>query len=72
MGDGRTDDYVCVLRAVTLADSLTADGCPFDHEFLGRVSTRTEPSMRQQPRRLRHHLEAARDDRVGVRGSTVE
>jgi len=40
MGDGRTYDYVCALRAVTSTDGMTADYYPYDHEFLGRVSTR--------------------------------
>jgi len=40
MGDGRTYDYVCALRAVTSTDGMTADYYPFEHEFLGRVSTR--------------------------------
>jgi len=40
MGDGRTYDYVCALRAVTSTDGMTADYYPFDHEFLGKVSTR--------------------------------
>ncbi|MCB1784390.1 MAG: glutamine-hydrolyzing GMP synthase [Alphaproteobacteria bacterium] len=40
MGDDRTYDYVCALRAVTSTDGMTADYYPFDHEFLGRVSTR--------------------------------
>src|SRR5690606_41579251 len=40
MGDGRSYDYVCALRAVTSTDGMTADYYPFDHEFLGRVSTR--------------------------------
>lgn len=40
MGDKRTYDYVCALRAVTSTDGMTADYYPFDHEFLGRVSTR--------------------------------
>lgn len=40
MGDGRTYDYVCALRAVTSTDGMTADYYPFDHSFLGRVSTR--------------------------------
>ncbi|MGQ0527994.1 MAG: glutamine-hydrolyzing GMP synthase [Alphaproteobacteria bacterium] len=40
MGDGRTYDYVCALRAVTSTDGMTADYFPFDHQFLGRVSTR--------------------------------
>ncbi len=40
MGDARTYDYVCALRAVTSTDGMTADYYPFEHEFLGRVSTR--------------------------------
>lgn len=40
MGDGRSYDYVCALRAVTSTDGMTADYYPFDHAFLGRVSTR--------------------------------
>ena len=40
MGDGRTYDYVCALRAVTSTDGMTADYFPFSHDFLGRVSTR--------------------------------
>ena len=39
MGDARTYDYVCALRAVTSTDGMTADYYPFEHEFLGRVST---------------------------------
>lgn len=40
MGDGRTYDYACALRAVTSTDGMTADYYPFDHAFLGRVATR--------------------------------
>jgi len=40
MGDTRTYDYVCALRAVTSTDGMTADYYPFTHEFLGAVSTR--------------------------------
>ncbi|MFK7839884.1 MAG: glutamine-hydrolyzing GMP synthase [Bdellovibrionales bacterium] len=40
MGDGRTYDYVCALRAVTSTDGMTADYYPFEHDFLSRVSTR--------------------------------
>jgi GMP synthase (glutamine-hydrolysing) len=40
MGDGRTYDYACALRAVTSVDGMTADYFPFDHDFLGRVATR--------------------------------
>ena len=40
MGDGRTYDHVCALRAVTSVDGMTADYFPFDHGFLGRTATR--------------------------------
>ncbi len=40
MGDGRTYDYVCALRAVTSTDGMTADFYPFDMSFLGRAATR--------------------------------
>ncbi|HYJ82900.1 MAG TPA: glutamine-hydrolyzing GMP synthase, partial [Allosphingosinicella sp.] len=40
MGDGRTYDYVCGLRAVTSTDGMTADVYPFDSAFLSRVATR--------------------------------
>jgi GMP synthase (glutamine-hydrolysing) len=40
MGDARSYDHVCALRAVTSSDGMTADYFPFPHEFLGRVATR--------------------------------
>ena len=40
MGDGRTYDHVCALRAVTSVDGMTADSYPFEHAFLSRVATR--------------------------------
>ncbi len=40
MGDARTYDHVCALRAVTSSDGMTADYFPFPHEILGRVATR--------------------------------
>lgn len=40
MGDARTYDFVCALRAVTSTDGMTADYYPFEHSFLGRVATR--------------------------------
>jgi GMP synthase (glutamine-hydrolysing) len=40
MGDGRTYDHVCGLRAVTSTDGMTADSYPFAHEFLSRCATR--------------------------------
>ena len=40
MGDGRSYDFACALRAVTSTDGMTADSYPFTHEFLSRVATR--------------------------------
>ncbi|USI73663.1 glutamine-hydrolyzing GMP synthase [Sphingomonas morindae] len=40
MGDGRTYESVCALRAVTSTDGMTADIYPFDAGFLARVATR--------------------------------
>ncbi len=40
MGDGRTYDLACALRAVTSVDGMTADYYPFSHEFLGETATR--------------------------------
>jgi GMP synthase (glutamine-hydrolysing) len=40
MGDARTYEYACALRAVTSTDGMTADYFHFDHEFLARCATR--------------------------------
>jgi GMP synthase (glutamine-hydrolysing) len=40
MGDARTYDYVCGLRAVTSTDGMTADYYDFSHAFLGATATR--------------------------------
>jgi len=40
MGDYRTYDNVCGLRAVTSTDGMTADVYPFEAEFLTRTATR--------------------------------
>jgi GMP synthase (glutamine-hydrolysing) len=40
MGDARTYDYACALRAVTSTDGMTADYFDFGHDFLGRTATR--------------------------------
>jgi len=68
MGDGRTYDNVCALRAVTSTDGMTADYYPFPHEFLGQVATRIINEVRGINRGLRRDLKAARDDRMGVSG----
>ena len=40
MGDARSYDFACALRAVTSTDGMTADYYPFPHDFLGRAATR--------------------------------
>ncbi|WP_306119243.1 MULTISPECIES: glutamine-hydrolyzing GMP synthase [unclassified Roseitalea] len=40
MGDSRTYEFVCALRAVTSVDGMTADFYPYDMGFLGQVATR--------------------------------
>jgi GMP synthase (glutamine-hydrolysing) len=46
MGDARTYEHVCALRAVTSVDGMTADSFPFDMEFLGRVANRIVNEVR--------------------------
>ncbi|MFC3126780.1 glutamine-hydrolyzing GMP synthase [Pseudoroseomonas globiformis] len=46
MGDGRTYESVCALRAVTSTDGMTADVYPFTMEFLTRVSARIVNEVR--------------------------
>jgi GMP synthase (glutamine-hydrolysing) len=40
MGDARTYDFVCALRAVTSVDGMTADFYHYDMEILGKAATR--------------------------------
>jgi len=40
MGDGRTYEFVCALRAVTSVDGMTADFYPYEMDFLSRAATR--------------------------------
>ncbi|UJQ94846.1 glutamine-hydrolyzing GMP synthase [Mariluticola halotolerans] len=46
MGDGRTYEFVCALRAVTSVDGMTADFYPYQMEFLGRAATRITNEVR--------------------------
>jgi GMP synthase (glutamine-hydrolysing) len=46
MGDGRTYDHACALRAVTSTDGMTADVYPFDAAFLTRVAGRIVNEVR--------------------------
>ena len=46
MGDGRTYDNACALRAVTSVDGMTADVFPFEPAFLSRVAGRIVNEVR--------------------------
>ena len=46
MGDDRTYEAVCALRAITSVDGMTADFYPFDMAFLGRVANRIVNEVR--------------------------
>jgi len=46
MGDGRTYDQACALRAVTSTDGMTADIYPFEMSFLTCVSGRIVNEVR--------------------------
>jgi GMP synthase (glutamine-hydrolysing) len=46
MGDGRSYDQACALRAVTSTDGMSADVYPFDMGFLNRVAARIVNEVR--------------------------
>jgi len=46
MGDGRTYESACALRAVTSTDGMTADVYPYDMAFLTRVAGRIVNEVR--------------------------
>jgi GMP synthase (glutamine-hydrolysing) len=46
MGDARSYEHVCALRAVTSTDGMTAESYAFDHAFLARVATRIVNQVR--------------------------
>jgi GMP synthase (glutamine-hydrolysing) len=46
MGDARTYEWVCGLRAMTPSEGMTADFYPFDKGFLGRVAGRIVNELR--------------------------
>ena len=40
MGDSKTYEYTCLLRAVTSEDGMTADFFPFNKNFVQKVSNK--------------------------------
>ncbi|MCC7385597.1 MAG: glutamine-hydrolyzing GMP synthase [Deltaproteobacteria bacterium] len=46
MGDARTYESTCAIRAVTSTDGMTADFARLPHEVLGRISTRVINEVR--------------------------
>jgi GMP synthase (glutamine-hydrolysing) len=46
MGDARTYEFVCAIRAVTSTDGMTADVFPFPHEVLNKISVRIVNEVR--------------------------
>ena len=57
MGDYRTYDFVCALRAVTSVDGMTADFFHFDMSFLGpRGDAHHQRGEGDQPGRLRRDV----------------
>ncbi len=46
MGDNRTYDEVCAVRAVTSVDGMTADVFPIPYDTLGRIATRIVNEVR--------------------------
>ncbi len=46
MGDSRTYEYICLLRAITSEDGMTADFFNFDKKFLQKISNKIINSVR--------------------------
>ena len=46
MGDNRTYEYICLLRAITSEDGMTADFFNFKKEFMQNVSNKIVNSIK--------------------------
>ena len=46
MGDNRTYEYLCLLRAITSQDGMTADFYEFRKPFIQKVSNKIVNSIR--------------------------
>ena len=46
MGDRRTYEYICLIRAVTSVDGMTADFFSFNKNFLTTISNKIVNSVR--------------------------
>ena len=67
MGDERTYGHPIIVRAVTSDDAMTADWARLPADVLERISNRIVNEVDGINRVVvRHHVEAARHDRVGV------
>ena len=46
MGDNRTYEYICLLRAITSSDGMTADYFDFSKKFMQKVSNKIINNIR--------------------------